>query len=286
MYVFLDRERVIVYVGKAANLRRRLRDHAAAGGPRAALVDDVRWESCDSADAAAAREADLIVALRPLTNRSLTTDGRWVYLARHDLPGAVRLSLVAAADPGADRCYGCFPHLGTGVSSPPAIACSEGYAALVRLLWAAGERDPSARYPAVTTGPSPPTDVTVPCDRDVGPGLHTLLAGTRATVLDRLASRAEERRPSLMLPALRRDREAAAGFFAHGPRALRALRLRHGVPARPLSRSAIEALLLADLRAAVGDDVMPPVLSGPDPRLVGARAARQLAVRAARSRSS
>ncbi len=197
----------------------------------------------------------------------------------------MRLSLVAA-HPGADRCYGCFPHLGTGVSSARAIACSEGYAALVRLLWAAGERDPSAPYPRETTGPSPPTDVTVPCDADLGRGLHAVLAGTSATVLDRLASRAEERRPPLMLPALRRDREAADGFFAHGPQALRALRLRHGVAAGPLSRAATEALLLADLRAAVGDDVMPPALSGPDPRLVGARAARALAVRAARGRST
>jgi hypothetical protein len=271
---------VIVYVGKAANLRRRLRDHARHGAP----ADDVRWECCRDADAAAAREADLIVALRPDGNAAIAGDGRWVYVALTAVPGAVRLALVPEPDPAADRCYGCFPHLGVGVSSPRAIACSEGYVGLVRLLWAAGEREPAAPYPRAITGPSPPPDATMPCDADLGPGLRALLAGTSARVLDALASRAGERRPPLMLPALRRDREAAAGFFAHGPRALRALRLRYGVPAGPLSRQAIEALVLADLRAAVGDDVVPPAPSGPDPTLVGARMARGLARRAARSR--
>jgi hypothetical protein len=279
VYVFLDRERVLIYVGKAANLRRRLREH----GRRGAQPDDVRWQCCADAEAAADREADLIVALRPAANRSHATDGRWVYVALTARAGVVRLAVADEPDPGADRCYGCFPHLGVGVSSPRAIACSEGYAGLVRLVWAAGERDPAAPYPRAITGPSPPRDVTLPYDEDLGSGLRALLAGTSARVLGPLAARAEERRPPLMLPALRRDREAAAGFFAHGPRAIRALRLRHGLPPGPLSRSAIEALLLADLRAAVGDDVMPPLLPGPDERLVGTRTARQLAVRAERA---
>ena len=44
---------------------------------------------------------------------------------------------------------------------------------------------------------------------------------------------------------------AAEGFFAHGPGALRELRVRHALPPGALSRPVIEALLSTELRTTI-----------------------------------
>ena len=293
VYFFLDRQRELIYVGKAGNVRRRLQQHAKAARERttprdalrAELVAHVRWEACPDEAAAASREADLVVAFRPLLNGALATDGRWVYIAVTTDPtsGTVRFRLIDSRDARATRMYGCFPHLGVGVSSRRAIACSEGYTAALRLLWAACEQDTAARHPPAVAGPSPPRDVTLPFTPGLEPALHRLLSGTSARLLDRLLDHAAETRPAFMLPALRRDHTTAGAFFAHGPRALRLLRLRHHRPAGPLSRGTIESLLLAELRDVLGGFELPAV-DDANGALVGARHARALATRAVRRR--
>ena len=290
VYFLLDDRRELLYIGKAANLRARLRQHAKAAATgatprdelRGRLVTDVRWEPCPSEAAAVAREADLIVALRPLLNAAHTTEGRWVYVCvdADTGSGTCRLRLVETVELAAGRAYGCFPHLGVGVSSRPAIACSEGYASLIRLIWAAGTADPRAHHPRVIAGPSPPRDVALPFDPRLASGLHRLLSGSSRQLLDLLLARVQDR-PAHTLPALRRDHEAADGFFRHGPSALRSLRLRHRLPPGPISRPIIETLLAAEVRAAIGGFELPR-LGYPDPSLVGARLSRAYATRSQR----
>ena len=299
VYFFLADDRELLYVGKAANLRSRLQQHArsVAGGGTARMslwrssIAEARWDTCADEEAAAGREADLIVSFRPLFNRSLTTEGRWVYIATAAGSATRDVRLVLTATPAAStaaaagaarsaRLYGCFPHLGTGVSSRRAIACSEGYAALVRLLWAAGDEEDRAAYPAAIVGPSPPVDVVVPFGDDLATELHRLLSGQSPRLLDRLAELAGRRRPPVMLPALRRDHASAAAFFHQGPRELRALRRRHALPAQPISRETIESLLEAELRATMGDFRL-PVLDDPTAGVLGARASRAHATKAA-----
>ena len=65
---------------------------------------------------------------------------------------ALRFELTEAAQ--VRGAYGCFPHLGRGVGSLPAIACSDGYTALLRLLWAASN-DPASSYPSRVTRSAP-----------------------------------------------------------------------------------------------------------------------------------
>src|SRR5437588_2752041 len=81
VYFFLDRRNGLLYVGTAKDLRRRLQQHANAR--RDALyrrVAAVRWEELPDEDTAAAREADLIVALQPTYNASIAGDGKWAYI--------------------------------------------------------------------------------------------------------------------------------------------------------------------------------------------------------------
>jgi predicted GIY-YIG superfamily endonuclease len=183
VYYLLDRDRRILYVGKAANLRRRLGDHARSA--RWSAVAACCWETLDSDAAALAREADLLAALRPLWNR--TVDGYFsgVTIGRNGLV------LGARGD------YGCFPHLGRGAMTPPGRACIDGFDALNRIVR--------------TTRP----------ERRL---LELFLAG-RSDAL--LRTPLEIDQPHIA-HGVRRDRLQASGFYHAGPRALRALRLRHG----------------------------------------------------------
>src|SRR5690349_1565686 len=72
VYYLLTRTGRLSYVGKAANLRRRLGEHAR--DPRWDRITDVRWELMRSEAAAIAREADVIVALQPARNRAIRSD--------------------------------------------------------------------------------------------------------------------------------------------------------------------------------------------------------------------
>src|SRR4051812_6130251 len=157
VYFMLGADHDLLYVGKATNLRTRLRQHAGVEPWRAGRaagqvkmrypsVRAVRWETTRTEHDAATREADLIVALRPPDN-AFTESGTWLYLVVTDIDkGRCRFELQREPST-TGRCYGCFPHLGKGVMFASAIACSDGYAALLRLVWAAsgdGAQMPSA----------------------------------------------------------------------------------------------------------------------------------------------
>jgi GIY-YIG catalytic domain len=259
VYFFLGADTDLLYIGKAGSLRRRLQQHAHArpGAREQRLVAlyrrvaEVRWERLPDERSAEAREADLIVALRPPFNADVTIAGRWHYLVAEPREAErIRFGLARGADVDTGgRAYGCFPHLGRGVGSLPGIACSDGYTALLRLLWAASD-DPGGHVPSRITRAAPDT-FTTPVAPSLRRPLHAFLSGTSRRLLDELAT-AAERRDAYLRPGLTRDLDASAGFFHYGPRALRQLRLRHGRPAGPLSRSLIEDLLTIEVRGAIG----------------------------------
>jgi predicted GIY-YIG superfamily endonuclease len=271
----------LLYVGKAARLRQRLRQHAdepaAKSRPRHRLlytrVREVRWEELSDEPSAARREADLIVALRPAFNASLSGEGRWNYVvARRTGPReeALALELSPRCLVREARAYGCFAHLGRGVSSPVAIACSDGYTATLRLLWAAS-MSPGSTFPSRITR-SAPDVFRLQLDRSCQDLLHRFLSGTGQGLLTELTARASAR-PRYLQPALTRDRETAAAFYAQGPLALRRLRLRHGLAAGPVSRDVFVALLEEELRDSIGD-FQPPRAPKPVERSLGRRARR------------
>lgn len=98
VYYLLTPTRRLSYVGTASNLRRRL--------------------------AAQAREADVIIALRPARNRAIKHDQyfSFVTIARRGL------------GLGADGEHGCFPHLGCGAYAQPGRHCIDGFEALDRIV--------------------------------------------------------------------------------------------------------------------------------------------------------
>jgi hypothetical protein len=286
VYFFLGDDLTLLYVGKAGDLRQRLYQHARpADGRRLdtlyGAVREIRWEPLPDEPAAAAREADLIVALRPAFNAAVVGDARWAYVVVESALSGDGVTLTVTPQPGRDgRRYGCFPHLGRGVSTRPGIACSEGYAALARLLWAAGgpggERD---AVPAAIAGPSPPDRLVVDVPAPQRRGLHDLLSGNKDRLVPTLLAGAAARRSPVLLPALQRDAAAALAFYDAGPRALRELRRRHSLPAGPVDRATIEAALAAEVRAAIGDFRL-PATTDPTAGLLGPRESRTRTLRA------
>jgi predicted GIY-YIG superfamily endonuclease len=241
VYLFLDEGNEILYVGKAGNLRQRLRQHAAGGFPesqlhqRYDLVRRVVWEPAVDEQAAVWREAELIFALRPPFNANtglraadpVGKDAPAPYIVLQEKADLLSLTLEPVV-PAIGRAYGCFPHLGKGVASRLGIACSDGYTALLRLLWAAA--GDGSHMPASITKSAPPSyQVAAP----PGDGLHRLLSGTSPRLAGELLDAASHR-PDFMQPALRRDKDAVLRFFAAGPQLVRAHRLRHHVRARLL----------------------------------------------------
>lgn len=263
VYLFLDDSNEVLYVGKAGNLRQRLRQHATTKRPESHrdhkydLVRRVVWEIAVGEEAAAWREDDLLFALRPPFNGNLDDrapdlvgkDARVPYIVVAEVAAGM-LSFSLEPDlPLVGRAYGCFPHLGKGTGSRLGIACSDGYTALLRLLWAAAGQ--GTHVPASITRSAPPSStMTVPpALRD---SLHRFLSGTRSRLVDELLHAASHR-PAYMQPALRRDTEAALRFFAAGPQLVRARRLRHHVRARVLNAGTYRRLV---------SDEISPVISG------------------------
>ena len=258
-------------MGKAVDLRSRLTQHAKGGGRLAGLYDragDVRWEEHPSEDAAVRREADLLVALQPPYNASGTL-GAW-----RTITVAGDTFTCSTAAPGRATkdvaTYGCFPHLGPGQASRPGVACTDGYPALLRLLWAAAGVAP---FPGAL-GKGCPEQAAVPVADDLRRPLHDLLSGTSRRLLEELAARSAETRPPFEQPGLRRDVAAADAFFDHGPKALRALRRRHHLAPGWVTREQFVEAMRREVRTLLGDDVTFP--TPPDPSLLGGRNARSL----------
>jgi predicted GIY-YIG superfamily endonuclease len=269
VYLFLGQAGEVLYVGKARNLRRRIRQHAGAGPPtshlhgRYALVRQVCWEIASDEETAAWREGELIFALRPPFNsdpgpgphRLVPAEARAPFLVVTvaDPDEVHRFTIVPDRPPDRVRVYGCFPHLGKGVSSRIGIACSDGYAALLRLLWAASGR--GTHMPSAITRSAPQLFEVAIDPAHVRP-LHGFLSGVGPRLLDDLAL-AVSARPPYMQPGLARDRKTALGFFSAGPRTLRAHRLRHGLRKSIVEPEAYRALVIAEVYSAMGQTPAP-----------------------------
>lgn len=258
VYFFLAEGNEILYVGKATNLRQRLRQHAAGGIPQSQLhqrydlVRRVAWELADDEEAAVWREAELIFALRPPFNANtglratdpIGKDAPAPYIVLQEAKNLLSFTLEPTV-PVTGRAYGCFPHLGKGVASRLGIACSDGYTALLRLLWAASGE--GSHMPTTITKSAPPSyKVAAP----PGDSLHRFLSGTSSRLADQLLQAATDR-PAFMQPALKRDRDAVLRFFAAGPQLVRTHRLRHHLTARVLDVDTYRQLLREEITPVV-----------------------------------
>ena len=261
VYAFLGAQRELLYVGKAADLHRRLGDHARDSPEsrdvrRQVLLDAVRtigWETHADEESAWRREADLIVMLKPAFNASHADQARDLYAVVTFGPQLTSFGLTSTAhDPR--RHYGTFPHLAKGAFSHVAKRTKLGYTALLRLLWAAAAPEPTAFIPKRVAGSSPPPHFDVRVSPALQPLLHDLLSGRGARLLPVLRDAvAASDLAEFTKAGLERDVEAAREFFELGPRRVRRFRLRHELAPGPVTGAVMAELLAQELRETVGD---------------------------------
>ena len=233
----------LVYVGKAANLRRRLREHARADRRTFRSIVDVRWEETPDERTALVREADLIVLLKPRGNRAHTGQSKQCYVhVDHD---AGRIELVDAV------CgYGTFPHVAKGTFSQAATLTKAGFAALLRLLWVVQpDRAKAVRIPGRIAGDSPPLSHACRIEDEWQPLLHDYLTGTSLVLVPALHGRILDcdDLPEIMHLPLARDAEAACAFFDLAPRRTNDARLRYGLGDGPVDGRQYGRLLATEL---------------------------------------
>ena len=97
-------------------------------------------------------------------NAAIAGEGCWAYVIATPMAGSrLRLTVSDQMDADARARIRLLPHLGIGVSSRPAIACSDGYVALLRLLWIASGA--SGYIPRHIAAGSPPERSTSPWAR-------------------------------------------------------------------------------------------------------------------------
>ncbi len=294
VYFIVGAEGELLYIGKAANLNRRLRDHARKddGSPIwrrvPSAVQDVRWIECADEREATCREADLIIALRPTFNKSMTDKDSFVNITVERVESSqagsqLRFCLMDKDPGGATKSYGSFPQLGKGKASWPAVRSNAGYAALLRLIWVAFSLpDAQTRIPSRLHGSSPPVDHTTSFDPRAQKALHGFMSGTSKKWLTALHERLSANESiAYMHPALVRDLTSAAEFFDLGPRALRAFRLKHGLPAGVVDRETQIELLRQEVQEAIGDVAL---ASSRTRRLARGRTTRSVELREARRR--
>jgi hypothetical protein len=252
---------VLVYVGKASNIRRRLESHSRGprqpGDARAKRIVDtvaeVRWIVCPNEREAHCLEADLIIAFVPPYNASMATE---TYTYVHVVPDDRGLRFTLDTEPSSrtGRLYGGFPHLGKGRASWRGVRTSGGYSSLLRLLWvvfaSSGARE---RIPGRLYGKSPAVAHASPFDPAYGRELHDFMSGRSARFLATLRERTSaDDVPSYMRGALADDLLGAEEFHVIGPRRLQRLRARHGLPPGPVDEDTFARLIAQETLAAVG----------------------------------
>ena len=85
VYFFLDKKGSVLYVGKAIDIRNRIRSHyrETANPAKTKLLKEtrsIRWELTDSEPEALIREAELIKKLKPRYNVLLRDDKNYLYV--------------------------------------------------------------------------------------------------------------------------------------------------------------------------------------------------------------
>ena len=131
VYLMRDAAETVVYVGKAKNLRQRLASYRVANPDRLRrrhlrllrAVARIEFEECVDEVAALAREAELLLALKPRFNRAGIWTGPPRYLAWRSSEAGLELAVLAAAEPGWE------------VQGPMGAGAWPLHAALARWLW-------------------------------------------------------------------------------------------------------------------------------------------------------
>jgi len=240
---------VVLYVGKAANLRQRLSSYRSAATTSVsrktrrllARVDEITWEVCGSEREALLRENELIQELRPKFNRVQTWPQGYWYVG-YEVCGS-GLELRVTHEPlGSGDWFGAFKS-------------RHGFSALARCLWAA-QRPDAERPPGRWFDWDTPRELRLVCSNGVSeviggdgsPRLSAYFAGQSDELIDALAGWLLRDEGLTLFDRSWRDQdlEALREFYRRGPCRNRVWAERMGCPNGLIPKERLDALILGE----------------------------------------
>ena len=248
VYLMLGERDELLYVGKAKNLRTRLRSYAriAAGDDdRLVLlvtaIRAIKWEECPNEERALGRETELLRAMRPPFNFTHAATSQHLSIAVAGRGGRLRLRLTADNGQKGETLYGCFPF---------AAASPDAYKALLRAVFLA-QPDAGTRIPSSLTRAAGSDFVLPP---ELGRSLRAFLAGRSMGLVADLEHIITEHHAGngLVLRSAVRDLDDLRTFYELGPRAVRRLQQRHGAPSGSLTAQQLTDLMAREMGSQTG----------------------------------
>jgi hypothetical protein len=212
VYLMRDSSEAVLYVGKAKNLRQRLAHYRVANPDRLRrrhlrLLHAVRRidleELLDEA-AALAREAELLLSLRPPFNRAGTWKGPLRHLAWRVTQEALELAVLPEHEPG-------------WTQHGPVVGAIRLRASLVRLLWCAIQQRSLVHIPAGWIGGRLPQISSLRWGQfdgmsELAQKLEAVWAGNEDPLIDWIAQRTAMQQHPLELAIREGDLEMVRGF--------------------------------------------------------------------------
>ncbi|MBI3555969.1 MAG: GIY-YIG nuclease family protein [Deltaproteobacteria bacterium] len=247
IYFMIDSRNTILYIGKAKSLRARLMSYRNAKPghtPTHVLemltkVSSIRCEECPTEAEAFLREGELIRAVRPPFNIAGNWPAEYFFIGLKYGNGKLAFRLTSRDCEPDYRLFGCYKHR---------RRTKKGYAALLRLLYAALTLKPRFSFPARITHDSPPYDYSLAFPETWLESLRLFLSGNSPRFLHQLteAMLANEALPRFTYGPLQADLETARQFYRLGPRATRRLRRKNGMRARLVSHELMDKMIAQD----------------------------------------
>jgi hypothetical protein len=250
VYRFLDDVGVVLYVGKAANLRRRLSQYRTAGRRKAhrkrrAIVQGaarVEWEVCESELAASLAEIRLIQALRPPRNVVSAFPFLYPYIGIRTGGTAGETYFCLTTSPGA------FPSFAFHGAFRTRDVTREAFYSLARLLRWAGHPVPRHHCRKLEVAPHSRVVGFRRLAADASAHWARLLEGASRDPLEALALRLLEH-PGARVKRreIHEDLKAVARFFKREAQALARARAATGYARYPVPQEDRD-LLFAEFR--------------------------------------
>lgn len=247
VYLMIDEDGDVLYVGKAKNLRERISSYKRARPDNVSrkvirmliLVREIRWEECASEKDALLLENRLLRELDPPFNVLNTRPDTYYFIGIRKIGAQVRFRLTQRRKRQADILYGAYKGR---------RMVRDGYGALLRLFWVAQSSLDRFAYPAKLTRYKLPPLYAVACPPEWFPPLRHFFRGTSDELLSLLTEHLlkNEKIPKFVYHVIQEDLEIAREFFLRGPRRNRELRRNHGVRKQVIEQEQIDDLLVLE----------------------------------------
>lgn len=212
----------VLYIGKAKNLKNRLLSYQRAQPHQVSrkvirlihLIHSIEWEVCESEQKALLKENFLLRTYQPPFNLQNTYPETYYFIGMKWNSGKKQTIEFALT---------CNPELETeegiplfGVYKGKRLV-REGYSALLRLLWAAEEKEWDDRliYPSALVKHHPAYRYTLPFAMDVEKSLKSLLEGRSKRILRTLTETllANEKMPRFIHHCIQNDLNTLIEFY-------------------------------------------------------------------------